>query len=68
MALDVVPHPGNQHHAHSVRGAHDVDLVLTHPDRLHDDGVEAGGVQEIHGVAGGAGQPAEVARAWPWSG
>src|SRR3954464_11977034 len=59
--LDVVPQAGDGHHHDGVHRAHHVHLVLPHAHRLDEDPVEAGRVEQIDGVAGGAGQPAHGA-------
>ena len=58
--LDVVPHAGRQHHDATLGEAEDLDLVLADADRLDEDLVEAGGVEDVHGVGRRAGQAAEV--------
>ena len=59
--LHLVAGAGHQRDDRDVGGADDVHFVLADADRLDDDDVLAGGVEDERGVAGGARQAAEVA-------
>ena len=59
--LDLVAQPGHRDHRHRVDGAHHVDLVLADADGLDQDRVEAGGVEQVDGVARGRRQAAHRA-------
>ena len=62
------PEAGDGHHDDRVDGAHHVHLVLADADRLDQHPVEAGGVEQVDGVARGAGEPPHGCRGWPSSG
>ena len=59
--LDVVAHPRNQDHHVRLHRADHFHFVLTDADRLHQDDVEAGGVEKVDHVIGGLGQPSQEA-------
>ena len=58
--LNVVAHARDHDHHHAMGQAGDVDLVLTHADRLDDHDLLAQGVHDPNTVGGSARQPAQV--------
>ena len=58
--LHIVAGAGHEHDDRHVRGRDDVHFVLADADGLDDDDVLAGGVEDERGVAGRAGEPAEM--------
>ena len=59
--LDVVAQPWHRDDQHRIDARHHVDLVLADAHRLDDHPVEAGGVENVGGVAGRAREPAHRA-------
>ncbi len=55
------PEAGHEHHDAHVGGAHDLHLVLPHPHGLHEDHVLPGRGEHGDDVAGGGGEPAQMA-------
>ena len=58
--LHLVAGAGHERHDRDVGGADDVDFVLADADGLDEHDVLAGGVEHERGLAGRAGQAAEV--------
>jgi hypothetical protein len=56
--LDVVTHPGDQHHHRYLRQVRDLDFVLPHSHRLDQHVVPAGHIHQPREIGGGAGQAA----------
>ena len=54
--LDIVAHPRDENDKNGIGRANDINLVLTHTDRLDDDDVVTGGIEQIDGVGGRARQ------------
>src|SRR6266581_1384840 len=52
--LDIIAHPGNQHHYRKISGFDDIDFVLTDANRFNDDLFETCGVKYRHGVCRGS--------------
>ncbi|MPM13864.1 hypothetical protein SDC9_60224 [bioreactor metagenome] len=59
--LDRVPHARGVEDKYGVGRLGDLHLGLADPDRLDDDGVEAGGVEDPQCLGSGGGQAAEMA-------
>src|SRR6266849_3975526 len=50
--LHFVTHARGAHHQHALRAAHDLDLCLSRPYRLDDNGVKTRGIHGPHDIAG----------------
>jgi hypothetical protein len=61
--LDPVAHPRCEEHDGGVGETRDVDLALTHPDRLDDDDVTAGGIEDPQRLRSGPRHSPEMAAA-----
>ena len=59
--LDLVAAPGHDRDDRHVRGADDVDFVLTDADRFDQHDVFAGGIEDDGDLTGGAGKTTEIA-------
>ena len=66
--LDPVAGLRHQHYGRRVRRRLDLELGLPHPHGLDHDVGKTEGVEKVDDFAGRRRQPAERARAWPWSG